>query len=357
MLANLLPQLQEIDSVNEYYLYSNREFTFPVDPPRWQKRVQRPAILLPGPPWYQTGVRKMIARDRLEAYLGTLQVLPLGLPREIRKVLIVHDLVWRLHPETMSPRVYLIHWFFAERSIRRADYILCVSESTRRDLRTELGVPAEKIGVVPHAAGAAFAPRDRVACARAVAAKYRVSEDYLCTVGTVEPRKNLATLIEAVNILREKGSWPYQLLIAGASGWKTSSIHRSVVRLGLAEKEVKFLGYVPEEDLPQLYGGARAFVFPSLYEGFGIPLVEAMACGVPIVASDVPSTSEVVGEAGLLVPPDQPQSFAEAMARVVTEPDLRHELCEKGIERARQFRSEDSARKLLQALEGASSIS
>jgi glycosyltransferase involved in cell wall biosynthesis len=181
-----------------------------------------------------------------------------------------------------------------------------------------------------------------------MAAKYGVSETYICAVGTIEPRKNLSTLAGSVAFLGKRARFPFQLVIAGGEGWRNSGLHRSVLRAGLSEGNVKFLGFVPEEDLPLLYSGASAFVFPSLHEGFGLPLVEAMACGVPIVASNVSSIPEVVLDAGLLVPPQAPEAFADAIFRVTNDCDLRSRLITKGIERSRLFRWDKAAREVLQ---------
>jgi glycosyltransferase involved in cell wall biosynthesis len=214
-----------------------------------------------------------------------------------------------------------------------------------------VGTPDDKIRVVPLGVNANFAPRDRVLSARAVAEKYCVSPDYICAVGTIEPRKNLVTLIAAMRILRDRGQLRQQLLIVGASGWNDSNIYAAVERCGITEREVKFLGPVADEDLPMLYSGAALFVFPSLCEGFGLPLVEAMACAVPIVASNASSVPEVVRDAGILVSPRRPEEFAEAIARVTGDVTLSRTLAEKGVRRARQFTWEAAALKVRRILE------
>jgi glycosyltransferase involved in cell wall biosynthesis len=214
-----------------------------------------------------------------------------------------------------------------------------------------LGTPREKIEVVPLGVDGRFAPRDRRQAAQWIAAKYGVSPEYVCTVGSIEPRKNMVTLIEALRILREGGQWRHQLLIAGGSGWKNSNVYASVERCGLGEQEVKFLGPVPDEDLAQLYAGAAVCVFPSLYEGFGLPLLEAMASGTPLVASRTSSIPEVVQEAGILVSPQRPAEFAEAIARVTADAALSRALREKGLVRAREFTWEAAARKVRRIIE------
>jgi glycosyltransferase involved in cell wall biosynthesis len=182
-----------------------------------------------------------------------------------------------------------------------------------------------------------------------MASKYGTSENYICAVGTVEPRKNLVTLLEAVAILR-RGKWNYQLVLAGMPGWKNSGVYDTVKRLRLADADVLFLGHVPDDDMPLLYCGSRLFVFPSLYEGFGIPLAEAMACGTPVVASNSSSIPEVVQDAAVLVSPRSPEEFAGAIRRVLSDSGLRGLLIARGLRRAAEFSWESSARKVLDVL-------
>jgi glycosyltransferase involved in cell wall biosynthesis len=263
----------------------------------------------------------------------------------------VYDLVWRLFPETTERNYYYMQRFFAAPSIRRADRLLCDSQFTLDELGRILGVPPEKAVVIYPGVLPDYWPRDPKSAAQYIARKYETSENYICTVGTVEPRKNLVALVEAVRILRARGDFAAQLLIAGGSGWRNSSIYESVARAGLTQGEIMFLNYVPEEDLPRLYSGARSFVLPSLYEGFGIPLIEAMACGVPVVASDVSSIPEVVRDAAILVSPRRPQEFADAIARLGNDEELRSALIERGLRRARDFRYDVAAQKVLRLFE------
>jgi len=273
---------------------------------------------------------------------------PLGLPSNVAKVMTVYDLVWRLYPDTMTFANRVVYNAFAKRGIRQADKIIAISESTRQGLMDLVGTPGDKIDVVPLGVDSSFVPHDRAQSARLIAGKYSVSPDYICTVGTVEPRKNMSTLVEAIRILRDRRQLRHQLLIAGMPGWKNSGIYSHVERCGLTEREVKFLGFVPDEVLPFLYSGAALFVFPSLYEGFGLPLAEAMACAVPVVASNSSSIPEVVGDAAILVAAARPEEFAEAIARVTGDPVLSQALSENGLKRARQFTWEATALKVLQ---------
>ena len=351
VVFNTILELQRIDQQNTYFLYCDREFELPFHSERWRKRIHSRFRFLPGTLWLQTEGKSMILRDKLDVFWGTAHVLPLGLPSEIARVVTIHDLVWRFYPATMGAFSRCMHRVFVERSIQQANKVISVSESTARDLQRILNVPEAKIEVIHHGVGPAYKPHDPSAAAEYVASKYGVSKDYVLTVGTVEPRKNLVTLVEAMKILRDRGEHSLQLLVVGGTGWKNAKIYKSVQHSGLTESDIRFLGFVPEEDLPVLYLGACIFLFPSLYEGFGLPLVEAMACGVPVVASNTSSIPEVVQDAALLVSPNRPEDFAEAMLRVRGDADLRRTMIQGGLRRACYFRWDEAARRILKCLE------
>jgi glycosyltransferase involved in cell wall biosynthesis len=211
-----------------------------------------------------------------------------------------------------------------------------------------MGVRSEKISVIYHGADA-YVPLDNKRSAEYISNKYKTRQDYILTVGTVEPRKNLKTLL-AVFSHFGKGGGP-QLIIAGASGWKTSSIYGEYQRLGLSEKEVKFLGYVPDEDMNRLYSGARLFLFPSVYEGFGIPSVEAMASGTPVIASNSSAMPEVIGNAGILLDPYDVEGWKESITRVLSEKSLQEKLTADGVERSKHFSWKTAASQTLEVFE------
>jgi len=349
-LENILREMERLDQENVYYLYSNRDFPWRFSNPRWHKRVASWLGRVPGTVWLQADARSMVIKDAIDVFWGPGQSLPLGLPRSVGKVLTVHDFVWRFYPRTMPLYTYAIHRLFHERWIREADRLIAISESTARDLEGLLGVGRSRIDVVYHGVRAEYRPGDAMAAARYVAGKYQVAEKYICTVGTIQPRKNLLTLLRAMKILSERQRLRYQLVVVGAKGWKESAIWTTMKKLELTEEDVRFLGFVSDEDMPSLYRGAEVFVFPSMYEGFGLPLVEAMACGVPMVASDAPPAPELVGDAALLVPPLEPEAFAGAIARLAADDKLRATLVVKGLERARAFRWDTAAEGTLRVL-------
>jgi glycosyltransferase involved in cell wall biosynthesis len=354
VVENVVQELVEQDGSNTYYLYSNRDFQVPCGSAHLRKRVCSRYRFLPGTLWLETGAKTIIRSDDIDVFWGTEHVLPLGLPCSVRKLLTVHDLVRHRHPQTMKAYNRLVSRLLFERSVREADRIVAVSHSTRHDLLNTLDIPEEKVRVIYNGVAPLYAPIDAEYAATMIAEKYGVSRSYVCTVGTVEPRKNIGVLVEATRILRDLSPDSLQLLIAGRAGWRNSKVYEMVEQNRLHE-QVRFLGYVPDEDLRALYAGAVASVFSSMYEGFGLSLAEAMACGSPVIASDIPVFREIAGGAGILVDAHSPAKFAHATARIQSDAGLRRELIGKGLERARAFRWDTAAREMLNLFEEVSS--
>ncbi len=271
------------------------------------------------------------------------------LPRlsSVRTVFTLHDLIFLFHPETHKP---LNRWFLTlmmPRFLRAADAVIAVSECTRRDAVRAYGIPEEKITVIYEGVSPRFRPASPEAI-QAVRAKYRLPERFILYVGTIEPRKNLTALLEAYAALQSRNTQhAARLVIVGKKGWLYEGFFRRLRELGLEER-VYFTGYVPDEDLPALYSAADLFVFPSLYEGFGLPVLEAMACGVPVVCSNTSSLPEVAGDAALLADPTDIRALAAAMERALTDEALRASLRARGLERARQFTWEEAAKRTVE---------
>jgi glycosyltransferase involved in cell wall biosynthesis len=239
------------------------------------------------------------------------------------------------------------------RTARRAAHIITVSEFSRRDLVETYRIAPEHITVTPEAAPRSFQPAD-IAEIERVRALYKIEGDYILAVGSIQPRKNLARLLAAYSDLlraRTHAKLP-RLVLVGKRAWLYEETLRSVGELGL-EESVTFTGYVPERDLPPLYSGALCFVYPSYFEGFGLPPLEAMKCGAPVITGNRTSLPEVVGTAGLMVDPFDKDALAEAMRRVIDDPQLRQTLRERGLIQARSFDWRETARLTLQAYERA----
>jgi glycosyltransferase involved in cell wall biosynthesis len=261
-------------------------------------------------------------------------------------VITVHDLNFLYYPQFLTAESRRYYNEQIEWAVRRADHILADSHATKADLVAMLSVEPEKVTVVHLAADPAYHPlAEREA--EQVVAKYGLKPGYLLFVGTLEPRKNLPGLMQAYRLLRDAQTIEDPLVLVGSKGWLYKEIFERVETLHLAE-HVRFLHDVPNADLPGLYSAAGVLTTPSFYEGFGLPALEAMSFGTPVVVSDQASLPEVVGEAGLLVNPDDPEDIARALGRVLTEEPLRAQMRERGLAQAARFTWDRAARETLE---------
>jgi glycosyltransferase involved in cell wall biosynthesis len=264
--------------------------------------------------------------------------------RGVPSVLTVHDLIFRHLPQHHKP---LNRWYLnltMPLYCRRATHLIAVSEQTRADVQAAYGVPSNRITVIPEAADPRFAPAAPSAVA-ATRARYGLPERYLLTVGTLEPRKNLNRLLSAWAPLYQAGQAP-PLVLAGKPGWLNEAFY-AALEASPARAGVIRTGYVEDEHLPALYTGAALFVLPSVYEGFGLPPLEAMASGTPVACSDIPALREVAGEAALYFDPLQTEAIQAALLEGLRRDDLRAALRERGLERARSFSWERAAQETL----------
>ncbi|HOG45908.1 MAG TPA: glycosyltransferase family 1 protein [Anaerolineae bacterium] len=265
-----------------------------------------------------------------------------------RTIVTVHDLSFLRVPEHAHPRVLAYLLRSVPRAVRRADLVLAVSECTARDLVELLGVPRERVLVICPGVDAHFRPVEDADTLTAVRRRYGLERPFILGVGTLQPRKNLTGLIEAFARLTAQRSLPHELIIAGREGWLYEPIFARVQALRLHDR-VRFLGFVADEDLPALYTLAGCLAYPSFYEGFGLPALEAMACGTPVVASSTSSLPEVAGPAALLVDPHDVDGLAAALDRALHDEQLRAGLCRAGRQRAAQFTWRRAAQQLLAA--------
>jgi len=262
-----------------------------------------------------------------------------------RSVFTLHDTAYLHFPQyhLLQNRLYLT--LMMPRFIRRADAVICVSEATRRDAVRFYNVPAEKLHVISEGVEPRFAPISNSSILEATRSRYQLPPRFILYVGTIEPRKNLSTLLKAYAVLRQ--SQPeIGLVIAGGKGWLYKGFFSELRALGL-EQHVKLTGYVPDEDLPALLNCAEVFAYPSIFEGFGLPPLEAMACGTPVLVSNASSLPEVVGEAGLLLPPTDVHGWVEALRRALSDSALHAELRARGLQRAQRFTWEKAAHETL----------
>lgn len=293
--------------------------------------------------WRMSVLLSQVVQDRrLEHRLppGDLYHAPEHLLPYMRRatVLTVHDLIFLRYPQHHTWRNRLFLRLAMPRFVRAADAIIAVSRQTQRDLLDCYGASPAKIHVVYQGIDPAFTPAPPAEVAR-IRQQYNAGgaavRPYLLMVGTLEPRKNHAAALRLLARLRALG-YPHRLLIVGGEGWLFEPVRKMVQRLGLAA-DVAFAGFVPLVDLVALYSGAAVVLMPSLYEGFGFPVLEAMACGAPVVCSNVSSLPEVAGDAALLAEPNDDDALVAAVSRILTEPGLRLALVERGLRQAARF--------------------
>ena len=258
------------------------------------------------------------------------------LQSSIPSVITVHDLAFLRWPHFLT-ETHAAYYSQIDKAVQHARHIIVPSESTKNDVVGQLGASPQKISIIYEAAAPHYCPLSQERCRAAMQAKYGIPEEYIFFVSTIEPRKNIEGLIEAYHHLRKYYNIEDTgLVLAGNPGWLYEEIYRKVEQLDLG-KSTFFLGRVPDEDLHQLFVGARCHVHPAFYEGFGLSPLEAMACGTPTVVSNTSSMPEVVGDAGLIVDPTDREEIAVAMHRLLTEEELHQELSQKGLQRASVF--------------------
>ncbi|HET7091659.1 MAG TPA: glycosyltransferase family 1 protein [Anaerolineae bacterium] len=343
-IANLLAHLPHLDPGVRYTIYTNAQP--PVDArirPAWLPTAKPLMRIL----WEQLAQPLALRRDRPDVLHAAAFVAPLA--SSCPAVVTVYDLSFALFPEHFRGPNQTYLSIFTRLSVRRARRVIAISEHTRRDVHRLYGVPLDHIDVAYPGVDARFRPMPREEV-EAFRRKHVLPERFFLYLGTLEPRKNLDRLIDACRGL-EIGDW--RLVLVGGKGWRVDDLFARVKSHGL-EQRVTFAGYAPAEDLPLWYNAATAFVYPSLYEGFGIPPLEAMACGTPVIASSAASLPEVVGDAGILVAPDDVQGLAQSMRRVWRDETLRGDLSRHGNERARRFTWEATARATLESYRRAS---
>jgi len=348
---NLVRHLMKIDTENEYFLFQTRRNPW--------RELPYPSNFRPFP------VRRFYEQDQrfapsLDPILSSWDMLRLR--PDLHHALSIHYVPWRL----LCPRVVtildVIPLVFAEhytqtglkhrmlyRFAQGADHILTLSEHARRDVHRLLRIPLERITVTHLAADERFRPAEDPVAVDKVLRRYGIPGPYILYVGgftKLDPRKNVRQLIEVFRELRTEGAREVRLVLAGKLGDYSRALMQEMGGLDPASGVV-FTDYVDEADLPSLYNGARCFVFPSAYEGFGLPVLEAISCGTPTVAYRNSSIPEVVGDAGILIDERQPRQLLEAIRTLLASDALVGELRAKGLDQAKRFRWEDTARKTL----------
>lgn len=354
---SIIPEILRLrahDTADKFFLFWTDEAQLPHDfPPsvqvihnlRFIRSGLLRSLLLP----------YLLRKYRVDLFHGMMgNVATPFLGRTAKYVVTMHDLLSAMFPDLFTLRVRTVTRLTLSRVIRRADAIIAVSETTKHDIQRLFGVPGQKVCVIYEAPSRWFKPLPTCRI-EATTQRYALSGPYLLFVGLVEPRKNLDTLLLAYALLKSRRKTRgHRLVVAGRMGWYYKRYYRhlshSIRNLGL-EQDVVFTGFVPDEDLAALYNGATTFIFPSSYEGFGLPILEAMACGTPVITSNVSALPEVAGDAACLIEPRNPEQLAAAIEAVLSDPHLQRRLREGGLARAHAFSWEETAAKTLQVYE------
>jgi glycosyltransferase involved in cell wall biosynthesis len=352
-IRSLILALSRIDQENRYTIYlANREVAT-----AWQARLAEEApnfgirLLPPPTPIVRAPVALAFELRRRPVDLLHVQyTAPPFCPVPV--VATIHDLAFEHYPETFTRRGSWQLQLTVRRTAQRAARILTVSEFSRQDLLRTYGLPAEKVVVTWNGVEPCFIPTPASPDeARRIGERYGLRAGFLLAVGSLQPRKNLPRLIRAyAGLRRTRPDLTPQLVIAGRELWLTDTIYREIDRELAHEpwrKDIVFTGYVPDEDLPALYRQARLLVYPSLFEGFGLPPVEAMACRLPVVTSRTGSLPEICGDAARLIDPESVESIEAGIIQLLTDDQARRQLVERGEERARLFDWRETAARTL----------
>ena len=364
---NLIAALAAVDQDNQYFLYLDREpdqYTKMPDTSNFTYRVVPALIPFLGMMWReQFRLPRQAARDKLDLFHAPCLSAPLiiGCPT----VVTIHDVIWHSpkkfsgnNSKPFSIRRAMQDWYYRivpNLSVKKAQAIITVSESSKHDIVQLLGVPSEKICVTYEAASDKFREISDDKEIASIYLKHDLASDFILALGSADPRKNIHTLLEAYALLPASLQEHYQLVIVWSHGFLANHIDKEIHAAGLSNR-VKVLEWIPNKDLVLLYNAAALFVFPSRYEGFGLPLLEAMACGTPIVAANNSSIPEITDNAALLTEAGDAHALAETISLVLKDESLRTDLMVKGFKRAAFFSWDRCALQTIDAYKEAISV-
>jgi glycosyltransferase involved in cell wall biosynthesis len=348
---NLLRALAHVDGENEYVVFARTDAFDGLKRERPSLRVLRVGARSRATRlvWEQLVLPAQLRAQSIDVVHSPHHTSPLV--GGSKRVVTFHDITFFILPERYPRRRRLYFQAVSWASAKAATMLICPSLAVRDDIVRILHTPPEKVRPIAEAAAPAFRVIDDPAPMAQVRHKYLLPERFILSVGSLEPGKNRTTLLNAFAELRRRGV-EHSLVVTGQRAWKYGADFHLAEELGL-KGQVIFTGYVPPEEMPALYNAADLFAFPSLYEGFGLPVLEAMACGVPVATSNVSSLPEVAGDAALLIDPRDTTALCDAMERILKDTDLRATLRERGLERASAFSWEKAARETIAVYEEA----
>ena len=350
--VELIRNLARIDAKNRVMLFFNKHERIPklTNNPFFQNYISsfpttRTSMRIL---WDQIFLYFEIKKNRLDIFHGPSFVVPILKPKRCKYVTTIHDLSWFYYPESFTFLNRLFFTLFLPRSINNSDMIIADSYSTKKDIIKFFKVSSEKIKVIYLGIDERF-KKSSASEVRNILDKYTLPPDFILSIGSLLPRKNVVNILKAFHALKKKGH-KEKLVIIGKKAWLYEQIF-SVIKEYHLEDDVIFTGYVDDRDLPALYSASELLLFPSLYEGFGLPILEAMACGCPVITSNISSMPEVAGGAAVLVNPKHIDSITQAVDHILLNTGLKDSLIKKGYEQAKKFNWIDTAEKTLQVYE------
>ena len=353
----LLNAVFKIDKENQYYLFYNSHTDVTAHTPlwpqgnihyiatRWPNKLFNASIKIFGWP----KLDKLISRNYKLDYFFSPNLNFTALSKDIKNILTIHDLSFKFFPQFFSAKQKLWHWAVnPKKKCGQANNILVLSDNTKRDLTDYYQIPAEKIKVAPGAISSIF--NNPIVGKEKIREKYNLPGRFILCLGAVEPRKNIIGLIEAFEKCHSLLPNSYYLVIAGSGkGWKNKQIYARALASPLRDK-IEFIGYVDAQDKPGLYSLAELFVYPSFYEGFGFPVLEAMAMGIPVITSNRSSLPEITDQSAYLINPNRPAEIADAIIKMLTDENLREHFKKLGLEQVKKFSWDTAAKQWLELI-------
>lgn len=340
-VENLLRHLPRVDKDNEYIYYYRESPGNRVEAANVTERLIPQRFL-----WTKTKLPRALFQDKPDVFFSPFHSLPYVRPWGLKTVVTIHDLAFFSFANYFRTMDRIFLHLDTSYAVKRADRLIAISSSTGSDLQKYYKIPASKISTIYHGFDAKdFHPIDNMKAIKQVTDKYRISSPYILFIGVLQPRKNLIRLMRAYErmVVKYPELKKYQLVLAGGRGWHDEQIIHMARELESSGRVV-LTGRFDQGDEPALLNGASLFILPSLYEGFGLPVLEALACGTPVITSRVSSLPEVAGQAAVLIDPYDTQMMAEAMRKVLTDEGLRNELGQRGRKQVEKFSWLDTAR-------------
>lgn len=343
-VLNLISSILEIDKENDYVVFYNSEEHLGRFP-------QAKEVVVP----FSNPATRLFREHLLMAYHYKKERLDIvhnpksaiSILKPCKTVVTIFDLIPVTNPETEKWMARVYWKIQIPIAARHADFVITSSEFAKKEIIGRYGTPGDRIRVIPISYNIHCRPIGAGPEAEAARKRYSMPDKYILYVGTIQPRKNISTLIKAYSSLAKIGRIKHKLVITGRKGWLYDPLFE-LIKDEEMEERIVFTGFVPDEELPYIYNGADLFVYLSLFEGFGIPPLEAMACGIPVICSNTTSLPEVVGDAGMLVAPTDQKAVEEAILKVLENADLRADMREKGLIQAKKFSWERTARETLE---------